>query len=183
MHSNGQVISSAVRKAQDKFPSDADARNAVFAETDRSKALREALIWLGIKTAFSQQVRVLRARIRNDAWAPSDVNQTGISTPRDAGNVHKFRTRVKIQAKVAEIRYLAYPLPTAGNKPLGDATGQEIQAAANWYRDQGNSNLFEGRWLAAVARIVPEKVRAKTVITETQLADLRSGAAFREAAE
>ena len=72
---------------------------------------------------------------------------------------------------------LMFRLPTAGNKLLGQAIKEEVQAASKWYFSQGENMPIKGRWLELIADKMPRGKTVESGLTEQELRRLQYAAA------
>lgn len=180
MHEDGKIIGSAVRAAQLLHSDDKAAGAAIFAETLRSPALRDALIRKAIRISLSEHVRVTRAI----AWRPAEVAAVVIAkaTSHSVNPGYMERLRRRMEVITPRIALMSFPLPTPGNKQLRNATRDEVIAGAVHYETSAGDARLKAIWLRLVAR---ETQAGKTVgesLSETKLQQLRDNAPKQKAA-
>ena len=110
-----------------------------------------------IREWCSEQVCAHLSRIRAAAIYPAAVDQGGA------------RLRAAMRVFLMD-----FPLPGTG-KRLGDATGDEVGAAAAFYRGVAADASLKARWLAAVAERAEPAVVADA-LPEAELQELRKQA-------
>lgn len=64
-----------------------------------------------------------------------------------------------------------FPIP--GGKMLGEATGNEVRAAALEYLARGKTNSERGQWLMWIAERVGNQQKVKNALSETEILKLR----------
>ncbi|MGF3026945.1 hypothetical protein ACQVP2_29525 [Methylobacterium aquaticum] len=163
-------IAEAARAAYEDAGGDMrEAARRLEGNVRRSRALRDELtdplISAACWDAIRQQCRSNRSRI----WhTPVSVAPSRPQLPAQTSAPKADAARV---IQLAAGNLMLFPLP--GGRPLGQATRQEIAAAAEFYATQAADMGVKARWLALVAEAVPEGRQAGQVLNETRLRELR----------
>lgn len=141
-------VQAAARKLE------ADAR----ADMTNWRVLTDHLLGQASWDAIRRAVRVTRSKVWT-APAPTTTpeSQAERVTALAAGNL------------------LMFPLP--GGKRLGEATRDEVQAAAHFYEQQADDMAHKARWLQAIAaKVKNAKKKVAEVLDDAKLRELRDAA-------
>jgi len=81
--------------------------------------------------------------------------------------------RAQIAALAAGVMRTLHDFPLPGGKRLGDATREEVVAAAEFFGRQARDMAWKSRWLAHVAQALPPGRKVSEVISAERLEELR----------
>jgi hypothetical protein len=161
--STRDLVAEAAKRAYDEAKGDVRAAVAAMEHAVRSNralrdALTEPLIANACYTAVSAQCRGARRAV----WTPPV--RTEKFTPSKVSGA--FRV-----TQLAVGTLLMFPLP--GGKKLGEATREEISAAADFYAAQSDDMATKARWLRLVAQSMPNTKKVGDVMTDDRLRELQ----------
>lgn len=155
------LVADAAKQAFDEADGDVRAATAamerkVLGDRVLRDALTAPLIQAACYEAVTAQCRALRRRV----WiAPRHET----STP-ESGRVVALATGTLAM----------FPLP--GGKRLGEATRDEISAAADFYARQAGDMAFKARWLRLVAQSLTGTKKVKDALSDERLHELQEAA-------
>lgn len=162
------LVAEAARRALAEAAGDvrtASRRLEAAVRTDRQ--LRDELTEPLLVGACYDACRMACRGQRKRSWAPP---APAAATPR-ATDLSQSASRV---VHLASGTLTMFPLP--GGRPLGEATRDEISAAAGFYETQAGDMATKARWLRLVAQSVPGERKAGEVLTERRLRELQEAA-------
>ncbi len=81
--------------------------------------------------------------------------------------------RAQVAALAAGVAYTLHDFPLPGGKRLGDATREEVVAAAELFGRQARDMAWKSRWLAHVAQSLPPGRKVSEVLSAERLEELR----------
>lgn len=167
-----ELIIAAAKAALDDANGDLNvATNMMVAAAKQSAPLKAALLEPYLKGACREVLRRQIQSVRREVWTRTARHAAGQSKPA-AVVEQQQRSRV---VQLAAGTLLMFPLP--GGKRLGDATRDEINAAAEFYSKQASDMGAKSRWLQLIGQSVPEGKRVSDVLTDRRLAELQAEAA------
>lgn len=157
-------ISDAARAAYEANGGDLKKAVAAFEASVRgNRALRDALLEPLLADACYQAVaRIIRTE-RRQVWSP----------PAEKLVKSKVTGSHRV-VQLAAGTLLMFPLP--GGKKLGEATREEISAAATFYEAQATDMGVKAKWLRLVAQSVPGEKKAGDVLNDRRLRELQEAA-------
>lgn len=137
---------------------------AVRASPKLRELLTEPLIAGACREAVKAQVRENRSAI----WSDRPARQPPPRRPTDPG-IQASRV-----VQLAAGTLLMFPLP--GGKRLGEATRDEIGAAATFYESQAGDMATKARWLRLVAQSLTGDKTVSQALTDKRLRELQAEA-------
>lgn len=144
-----------------------DAEGDVQTATDAFKAIVEksrSLYSEVLGPYFSQACyEVVRNQVRQTRGTIWNVERTDTSA------------KVIALARSNSNALMSFPLP--GGKPLGQATGEEVGTASQFYLKQSDNMRHKGTWLQLIANSLKPKQLVKSKMTEAKLVTLHDKAA------
>jgi hypothetical protein len=140
-----------------------DAAKALETRVRNERKLRDALTDPLIANACYDAVRSQCHVQRRKIWTP----------PAEKLVKSKVEGAHRV-VQLASGTLLMFPLP--GGKPLGQATREEITAAAERYGSQSKDMGEKARWLQLIAQSIPANKKAGEVLTEKRLRELQKEA-------
>jgi hypothetical protein len=160
-------MSTHIQRLAAKVLSDADgdvqsATEALVKVIKKDPQLYRALMDPLVREACYSKVREICRSNRQSVW---NTSQPTPVTGQQA---------ISALAQATRSMLLNFPLP--GGKALGDATRAEVETASREYLTNGKNMVVKGRWLAAVARLVPRNCVVRQKLTEQKLQSLKSKA-------
>lgn len=161
--STRDLVAEAAKQAFDQAGGDVRAATAAFERSVRSsRSLRDALTEPLISQACYDAIRRQCQGARKAVWNPPA--RTEKFTPSKVSGA--FRV-----TQLAVGTLLMFPLP--GGKKLGEATREEISAAADFYAAQSDDMATKARWLRLVAQSMPGVKKVGDVLTDDRLRELQ----------
>jgi hypothetical protein len=136
------------------------ATDYLLARVTKDDHLFRALMRPLARQACYDLVRSFSRKNRNQVSRDADIRIANVGQ----------RQRVEALAAGTATTLFDFPLP--GGPLLGEATREELLAAAEFYHKQADDMDFKYRWLKRVASMVPEGKIAKDVLTDKQLTSL-----------
>jgi hypothetical protein len=162
------AVAEVARKALDDAKGDLDEAARMFEEViRRSPALRDALTEPLISSACRQAVMAEVRIARHVVWHAT--RHQGSDAPPRAMVTAEEHVRRVVQLGIGTL--VMFPLP--GGKRLGEATREEIAAAADFYDRQSKDMGAKARWLRLVAQGLPNDARVSDVMTDERLRELQ----------
>ncbi|GJD92941.1 hypothetical protein [Methylobacterium iners] len=160
------LVADAAKQAFEEAGGDVRAATAKLEARVRAEyGLREALTDPLISNACYEAVRRQVQGARKAVWNPPA--RTEKFTPSKVSGAYRV-------TQLAAGTLLMFPLP--GGKKLGDATREEISAAASFYESQAEDMGTKARWLRLVAQSMPTTATAGDVLTDGRLRELQEAA-------
>lgn len=160
------LVAEAARRALDDAKGDAREATRMLVEAVRqSRRLRDALLDPLISNACYDAVRAQIHIDRRNAWRqPAEK-----LVPSRSGVTGSYRV-----VQLAAGTLLMFPLP--GGKKLGDATREDITAAASFYETQSADMAHKSRWLRLVSQHIEDGKTVGDVMTDKRLRELQEEA-------
>lgn len=157
------LVAEAAKQAFDQAGGDVRAATAAFERSVRAnRGLRDALTEPLISQACYDAIRRQCQGARKAVWNPP-------------ARVEKFTpSKVSGAFRVTQLAagtLLMFPLP--GGRKLGEATREEISAAADFYASQSDDMATKARWLRLVAQSMPNTAKVGDVLTDDRLRELQ----------
>ncbi|WP_156453760.1 hypothetical protein [Methylobacterium sp. CCH5-D2] len=170
-NSSADAVAQAARAALKTANGDVrTASVALEARVRRDRALRDALTDPLLATACYTAVAVQVRQARRSVWAaPAASRQEAAAAPQRRAPEDARRV-----AQLAAGTLAMFPLP--GGKRLGEATREEIAAAASFYEAQSADMADKARWLRLIAQSVPHAKKVGDVLNERRLRELQTEA-------
>lgn len=166
--SPAELVDAAAKAALDDAKGDLSGAAKMMEQAVRaSSSLRTAVTDPLIAQACYDAVRRQIKWARREAWTGTK-HRGSQSTPE------------VIQAQQSRVVHLAagtlamFPLP--GGKRLGEATREEIVAAADFYGRQASDMGAKARWLRLIGQSLPDGKRVSDVLTDKRLRELQAEA-------
>lgn len=165
-----ELVAEAARRAYDDASGDVREAARMLEQAVRMKsplreALTEPLLAGACWDAIRKQVQETRRNIWNPGHRPlKPVPASPVSKEQASRVVHLATGTLKM-----------FPLP--GGKRLGEATREEIAAAADFYARQAGDMAHKARWLQLVGQSIPAGKTAGECLTDERLAELQKEAA------
>jgi hypothetical protein len=138
---------------------DGDVQKGVARMVERvrkNRALFTTLMDPLVESACFREIGMVCRRERRDIWRAPNYG------PADEG------ARV---IQLAAGNLLMFPLP--GGKPLGEATKEDVEKAAHFYREQSNDMGHKARWLQIIADRTPPERLVQHVLSDEELRSLQ----------
>jgi len=133
------------------------AADRLVARINSNRTLFTALMLPLVRAACYELINHIHRDKRNKIWNYPSASQGG--------------DRVEL---LAESNLLTFPLP--GGKPLNEASGEEVKAAAEFYSKQSVDMAHKARWLFLIAERVQGKRCVGEAVTEGDLRALHKQA-------
>lgn len=161
------ALKKAVRECLRKAKNDSQRAAVLLEERVRkSSSLKreflDPLITAACHEAVNSEIRVQRRGIWLSNVA-SDIRKIDYGAQAN---------RVVLLAKSNIL--MMFPLP--GGKPLGEATGDEVDEAIGFYERQADNMSFKVRWLKLVRPRIPAGKKVRDGLTNERLAELQTEA-------
>lgn len=167
-----ELILAAAKAALEDASGDLNiATEMMVAAAGKSSALRNALLEPYLETACREAVRRQIQSIRREVWTASKGKRAGSSAP-SAVVEQQQRARV---VQLAAGTLMMFPLP--GGKRLGEATREEVAAAAEFYAKQSADMGAKANWLRLIGQSLPEGKKVAEILTDRRLQELQAEAA------
>ncbi|WP_091739826.1 hypothetical protein [Phenylobacterium immobile] len=132
---------------------------------DQSPTLRSALLEPWVAQACREAIRRHLQDVRREVWTGTKSHTAGASKPEVMA---EQRARV---VQLAAGTLLMFPLP--GGRRLGEATREEVGAAAEFYSRQSADMGTKARWLRLIGQSLPDGKRVSDVLSDRRLEELQ----------
>lgn len=152
---DAETVTEAAADALEQSDNVLDAAGLLERRAVREPALRDALLAPFLSQACYQAVSLACRHSRRKIWTAPNYTKGGNGQ------------RVVAHAK----SLLDFPLP--GGLRLRDATKKEVLAGANVYGQYADDMAGKARWLKAIAERLSGRKKVATVLSESELEDLR----------